>query len=345
VFILILFLIIVWFAAFRVDRNWKRMLIRKEELEKEIEERKQAEEALRESEERFRLISRLAHDAILLMDHEGKISYWNEAAIRIFGYTQNEALGRDLHRLLAPEKYLDAFNKGFKKFAPTGTGSAIGHTLELTALRKDKSEFPMELSLSAVEVKGQWHSIGVIRDISERKQAEEELKRLSYLDGLTGVANRRRFDEALGLEWRRMTRNAKPLSLIMCDIDFFKTYNDTYGHQGGDDSLRLVANTLNSVPGRPGDLVARYGGEEFAVILPGTDSQGAKSLVEKMRVHVESLEITHNCSQVCEVLTISLGVATTIPTHGSLPDELISAADQALYEAKKEGRNRVNLAE
>ena len=131
----------------------------------------------------------------------------------------------------------------------------------------------MELSLSAVKVEGLWHSIGIIRDISERKQAEEELKRLSYLDGLTGVANRRRFDEVLGLEWKRMTRDAKPLSLIMCDIDFFKAYNDTYGHQAGDDSLRQVANTLNSVPERPGDLVARYGGEEFAVIMPGTDSR------------------------------------------------------------------------
>ena len=312
---------------------------------RDVSYHKQMEKALQESEERFRLISRSAHDGILMMDHEGKISYWNEAAIRIFGYSQNEALGRDLHRLLAPEKYLDAFNKGFNKFAQTGTGSAIGNTLELTAFRKDKSEFPMELSLSAVEVKGLWHSIGVIRDISERKQAEEELKRLSYLDGLTGVANRRRFDEALGLEWKRMTRDAEPLSLIMCDIDFFKAYNDTYGHQAGDDSLRQVANTLNSVPERPGDLVARYGGEEFAVILPGTDSQGAKTLAEKMRVCVESLGIIHVSSQVCEVLTISLGVATTIPTRGSLPDELISAADQALYKAKKDGRNRVNLDE
>jgi diguanylate cyclase (GGDEF)-like protein/PAS domain S-box-containing protein len=312
---------------------------------RDVSDYKLMEKALRESEERFRLISRSAHDGILMMDHEGKISYWNEAAIRIFGYSQNEALGRDLHGLLVPEKYLDAFNKGFKKFAQTGTGSAIGNTLELTAFRKDESEFPMELSLSAVEFEGLWHSIGIIRDISERKQAEEELKRLSYLDGLTGVANRRRFDEALGLEWRRMTRDAEPLSLIMCDIDFFKAYNDTYGHQGGDDSLRQVANTLNSVLGRPGDLVARYGGEEFAVIMPGTDSQGAKILAEKMRVCVESLGITHTNSKVCEVLTISLGVATTIPTSGSLPDELVSAADQALYEAKKEGRNRVNLDE
>ena len=163
---------------------------------------------------------------------------------------------------------------------------------------------------------------------------EEELKRFSYLDGLTGVANRQRFDEVLGLGWRRMTRDAKPLSLIMYDIDFFKAYNDTYGHQGGDNSLKQVANTLNSVLGRPGDLVARYSGEEYAVILPGTDSQDATVLSEKIRVRVESLGIIHAGSQVCVVLTISLGVATTIPTRDSLPDELISAADQALHEAK-----------
>jgi diguanylate cyclase (GGDEF)-like protein/PAS domain S-box-containing protein len=193
------------------------------------------------------------------------------------------------------------------------------------------------------------HQVGTaIENASLYQQTQltvEELKRLSYLDGLTGVANRRHFDEVLGLEWRRMMRDAKPLSLIMCDIDFFKTYNDTYGHQGGDDSLRQVANTLNSVLGRPEDLVTRYGGEEFAVTLPGTDSQGTKFLAETMRSRVESLGIVHVSSQVSEVLTISLGVASTIPTRGSSPHELISAADQALYEAKKEGRNRVNLAE
>jgi len=301
-----------------------------------------AEVTLEESEERFRIMAATAKDAIIIMDNNKNISYFNSSAEEILGYDIQEVIGKDLHTLLAPEKYRDVFRKGFNEFRKTGKGAAIGKTLELEAVRKDGTEFPIELSMSSHQLKGRWHAVGIMRDITERKKMEEELELLSYLDGLTGVANRRRFDEALGLEWRRMKRDAKPLSLIMCDIDFFKAYNDTYGHQGGDESLKLVANTLNSVLGRAGDLVARYGGEEFAVILPGTDSLDAKSLAEKMRLRVESLGIIHVSSQVSEVLTISLGVATTIPTRGSLPDELISAADQALYGAKKGGRNRVN---
>lgn len=307
----------------------------------DIIKRLKAEKELQESEEKYRSISSTVNDALITMDSTGKVTYWNKAAEKTFGYIGKEIIGKDLHQVLVPEKYKDAIKKGFNKFKETGTGPAIGSALELSALRKDGTEFPVELSMSVHRFKGQWHAVGIVRDITEQKRMEEELKRLSYLDGLTGVANRRRFDEALDLEWRLMTRDVKPLSLIMCDIDFFKAYNDTYGHQGGDECLRLVANTLKSILGRPGDLVARYGGEEYAVILPGTDSQDAKFLAEKMRSRVESLKIIHVSSQVCEVLTISLGVATTIPTRGSLPDELISAADQALYEAKKEGRNRV----
>lgn len=304
-----------------------------------------AEVTLKESEEKFRVMAATANDAIIIMDNNKNISYLNSTAEEMLGYDIQEVIGKDLHLLLAPEKYYDAFRKGFNEFRKKGEGGAVGKTLELEAVRKDGTEFPIELSMSGCQLKGQWHAVGIMRDITERKRMEKELKRLSYLDGLTGVANRRRFDEALGLEWRRMTRVAKPLSLIICDIDFFKEYNDTYGHQGGDESLRLVANTIDSVSGRPGDLVARYGGEEFAVILPETDSQDAQFIAEKMRSRVESLGVRNVSSQVCEVLTISLGVATTIPTSGSLPDELISAADQALYEAKKGGRNRVNFAE
>ncbi len=343
--LLIPLLITAWIVTFRVVCSWEETLISKKELQKEITERKKTEEALKESEERFRIMATTATDAIIIMDNNRNISYWNSAAEELFGYSIQEAIGKELHMLLAPEKYHDAFRKGLNEFRKTGEGGAVGKTLELEAVRKDGTEFPIELSMSSHQLKGHWHAVGIMRDITERKRMEEELKRCSFIDALTGVANRRRFDEVLGLEWKRMTRNAKPLSLIMCDVDFFKAYNDTYGHQGGDDSLRRVANTLNSVFGRPGDLVARYGGEEFAVILPETDSQDAQFIAEKMRVCVESLGIIHVSSQVCEVVTISLGVATAIPTRGSLPDELISAADQALYEAKKEGRNRVNLAE
>jgi diguanylate cyclase (GGDEF)-like protein/PAS domain S-box-containing protein len=305
----------------------------------EITERKQAEEALRESEAKYRTIFENIQDVYFETSIDGTILEISPSVEIIYQYNRKELVGKSLSDIYTNPEERDEF---LKLILDKGKVSDF----EINLTDKDGSQHPCTISTLLIrdEQGNPIKLIGSLRNIRERKQAEEELKRLSYLDGLTGVANRRRFDEDLGLEWRRMTRDAKPLSLIMCDIDFFKAYNDTYGHQGGDDSLRRVANTLNSVVGRPGDLVARYGGEEFVVILPETDSQNAKFLAEKMRSRVESLGIIHVSSQVCEVLTISLGVATSIPTRGSLPDELISSADQALYEAKTEGRNRVNLA-
>ncbi len=153
---------------------------RKGEVEKlaiysrDITVQRRVEEALRESEERFRSLASTAHDALIMMDSQGNISYWNEAAERIFGYTQKEIIGKDLHRLLAPEKYLEDFNKRFSHFKATGQGDGIGKTLEMSAIRKDGNEFPMELSLSSFQFRGKWRALGIIRDISSRKLAEEE---------------------------------------------------------------------------------------------------------------------------------------------------------------------------
>ncbi len=153
---------------------------RKGEVEKlaiysrDITVQRRAEEELRESEEKFRSLATAAHDALIMMDSEGNISYWNEAAERIFGYTKEETIGKDLHRLLAPEKYWPAFNKGFDHFKKAGQGDGIGKTLEMSALRKDGTEFPMEFSLSSLKHQDEWHALGIIRDISSRKFAEEE---------------------------------------------------------------------------------------------------------------------------------------------------------------------------
>lgn len=172
------------------------------------------------------------------------------------------------------------------------------------------------------------------------EQANQDLRLLSQLDSLTGVANRRRFEEALDLEWRRASRTGAPLSLIMIDTDFFKPFNDAYGHQRGDDCLTLLANTLRYALNRPGDMVARYGGDEFIILIPGTDAEGAAEIAEAMRVRVEGMEITHKGSPDDKVVTISLGVVTGYPTRGFSAGELVAAADEALYRAKDEGRNR-----
>jgi diguanylate cyclase (GGDEF)-like protein len=175
------------------------------------------------------------------------------------------------------------------------------------------------------------------------EQLNRELERLSILDELTGIANRRFFNVVLAQEWARAARAVLPLSLILIDIDFFKNYNDHYGHPEGDNCLRQVAGALSSLAKRPGDCVARYGGEEFVVVLAHTGVQGAAAVAEGLRKKVANLGLEHAHSPVADRVTISLGVASTVPERGGSPELLLAAADQAVYEAKRAGRNRVEL--
>ncbi|MCE5180861.1 MAG: GGDEF domain-containing protein [Betaproteobacteria bacterium] len=173
-----------------------------------------------------------------------------------------------------------------------------------------------------------------------REQAQE-MRAFSHIDGLTGVANRRRYDECVEDEFHRARRSGTPLSLIMIDIDYFKAYNDSYGHQAGDACLVRIAETLNAALHRSGDLLARYGGEEFVVVLPGVDRQGAYLIAENMRGKVAELNVVHQKSPDIGQVTISLGVVSLIPSQVDKLDELQLAADKALYQAKRAGRNQV----
>ncbi len=172
----------------------------------------------------------------------------------------------------------------------------------------------------------------------EKKNAE--LQRLSAIDGLTGIPNRRSFDEYITKEWRRAVREETCLALLLIDIDFFKKYNDGYGHQGGDDCLQKVAAALAGAMRRSSDMVARYGGEEFAVVLPNTDLDGAMVIAEELRAVVERLALKHEFSGVGDIVSISLGAAGIPPQCGDDSASLIALADAALYEAKEQGRNR-----
>ncbi len=173
------------------------------------------------------------------------------------------------------------------------------------------------------------------------KLQSDLLRSIAMIDGLTQVANRRKFDEALAVSWRNCLREGRPLSLVLLDLDSFKQFNDRYGHQQGDLCLIAVAEALNQSVRRPLDLVARYGGEEFVCILPDTDCRGATQRAEVMREAVKALQIEHQDSAAGPFVSISLGIATQIPDADSSPEALLAAADRQLYRAKQEGRDRV----
>lgn len=176
-----------------------------------------------------------------------------------------------------------------------------------------------------------------------QKRQRDELENLSSIDALTGIANRRRLDEYLKTEWRRAIRNKHPISLMMIDIDHFKIFNDTYGHQGGDDCLRRVAEAIAVTARRPADLVARYGGEEFCVVLPETAESPARDFAENLRTGIEDLNIEHKGLTEQSVITVSIGVATAEPGLNDLTyEDLIERADKRLYHAKESGRNQVS---
>lgn len=178
--------------------------------------------------------------------------------------------------------------------------------------------------------------VRLVRERTEQlEEANRRLEELSFVDGLTEIANRRQFEQILDLEWRRGVRSGAPLSLILADIDNFKQFNDTHGHQAGDRCLRDVATLLDSIVGRAGDQVARYGGEEFAALLPETDAQGAASIAERMRQAVEGLETEGGR------VTVSFGVASVVASDRLTQNSLVAAADAALYDAKRAGRNAV----
>jgi diguanylate cyclase (GGDEF)-like protein len=172
------------------------------------------------------------------------------------------------------------------------------------------------------------------------KAQSDLLRQMAFIDGLTGVANRRCFNERLDTEWRRAARSASPLALLMLDVDHFKRFNDRYGHQAGDDCLRRVVSSIKSSLRRPGDMVARYGGEEFCCILPGADFEGALALGAGIERRVRELQIEHADSDVSRAVTLSIGVAASLPDRNGDPTRLLALADAQLYRAKHSGRGQ-----
>jgi diguanylate cyclase (GGDEF)-like protein len=238
-----------------------------------------------------------------------------------------------------------------------GVGNAVNHANLYRYISKPWDETDLKLTIKEALRRYQQDqelleknleleklSISLEQKVKERtmelQHANLELSRLANLDGLTQIANRRRFDECLAFEWQRHLRDQHPLALIMVDIDYFKYYNDHYGHQCGDDCLIQVARAISLVPKRRTDFVARYGGEEFVIILPNTKTENAMFVAESLRGAISTLAIPHEKSRVSNHITLSLGIASIMPTSDQSLDSLIAKADAALYTAKKQGRDR-----
>jgi diguanylate cyclase (GGDEF)-like protein/PAS domain S-box-containing protein len=293
----------------------------------------------------LKVVAETSRDVIVLADLKGRRKWISNAVVGMTGWQPEELIGHTFHDIVYPED-IPRMEGELRRL----TNGADGGSCEYRVRRRDGSYIWVEASVRVYFDSKTGKPIGIlnlVRDIHDRKLADEKLQSayrmmegLVTVDALTGIANRRRFDEALATEWRRNLRDGTPLSLLFLDVDHFKLYNDTLGHLKGDSCLRQIAESALDIVQRPADLVARYGGEEFAVILPATDSAGAAAIAEDICEAVRNRRLPHPASDLGFV-TVSIGCATIIPRPGTNPLELSARADQALYDAKGKGRNRV----
>jgi diguanylate cyclase (GGDEF)-like protein/PAS domain S-box-containing protein len=304
--------------------------------------------SLQASENRFRLLAEASRDVIVLSDLNGTRRYVSPAIYELLGWNPEELVGKRYTQIVHPD---DVSNLE-EVLAQCRSGKPY-NTLAYRCRRKDGTYLWMEANLRLYVDPSTGQPVGyvnVVRDIASRKAAEEQLhlafnlaENLASIDGLTGLANRRRLDETLDREWRRAMRDRSPISLLLLDVDHFKAYNDLYGHLQGDACLRQIADSARAIIHRPADLLARYGGEEFVVVLPNTESTGALAIAEQIRLAVENCDLSHE-GNTHRRITVSIGCATHFPELDTTPTLLLTAADQALYQAKNSGRNRIEIA-
>lgn len=321
---------------------------------RDISERKQAEQSRAFHHSLIAAIQEVTLDGILVVNEEGNAVSYNKRF-------------SDVWRISAPEIPASLLEKGLVVPDQQLLRQCLDRLKDPQAFLKRVQELysdPDANDQSLVELKdgrtlerystglrsGEGHYLGRVwffRDITDRRLAEQKLQDayntvevLAGMDSLTGLANRRRFDECFDAEWRRAMRDGSPLSMLLIDVDLFKLYNDTYGHLAGDSCLKEIAQSALEVIRRPGDLVARFGGEEFAIVLPGTQNDGAMQLANGICEALRRRKLPHGASP-HRIATISIGCATTMPTIGQLAVTLMEIADEALYRAKRSGRNQV----
>ena len=290
--------------------------------------------------QRLRMIVDGMDEGLVLLGQDGRIQYANPASERCLGYTDHELAGRRLAELLAEPRASDVA----AWFDIDGAHDRCRGTREVLLRQPDGSLRAMDLNLSPILspiATGERLWVALLHDITHHKQSANALQRAALADPLTGIANRRQFDACLEHEWQRALRSARPLSLLVIDVDHFKLYNDLFGHAAGDQCLQAVASALQGHALRAADLAARYGGEEFVLLLPETPLEGAAKLAEAIRADVEGLRVPHPRSTTSEFVTVSVGAATMVPTSFDELRSLFLAADRAMYDAKAAGRNGV----
>jgi diguanylate cyclase (GGDEF)-like protein/PAS domain S-box-containing protein len=319
----------------------------------DVTESSAREASLRETEAGFRLLADHSSDVICLVDPDGVRLFVSPAAERLLGWTAEQLRGTDGLDLVHPE------DRSIFREAQLRVASGAPESSALFRHRRPDNSWLWVESRArrplGAESDETERYIVVLRDATDRKHTEgllqfalEQLEQIAITDGLTGLANRRHFDEVIEREWRRCSRQKLPLSVLMVDVDHFKLFNDRYGHLAGDECLQAIASQVAAVARRPGDLAARYGGEEFVLLMPEAAQEGALHVATRLCGLVQGLGILHAGNPIHGVVTISIGLASCAPDNLGSCDSvrtLLSAADVSLYRAKRDGRNGVAVAD
>lgn len=304
------------------------------------QERRISQRKLQENEDIFRVVFNSVQSAVILIDSEDTVRFFNPAAERIFGYTSEEILGKKFHPLIVVDDMRQAAHDALTVFWQTGKGPIIGASRELLAKKKDGRIFPAEVFISKIKKDDGFWAVGAVLDITDRKVKEEKLVMLATMDSLTGVFNRRHFLLLAEQEVARSKRYNKNLFFLMFDLDHFKEINDTFGHETGDRVLQDFASICTEGL-RRADIFGRMGGEEFAALVVEAEEEEAIAVAERIRKNFASHTITGDETE--KNLSVSIGISRLDPVTGSL-ESAYAAADKALYEAKGKGRNRVIMA-
>ncbi|WPD23722.1 MAG: diguanylate cyclase [Candidatus Electrothrix scaldis] len=308
----------------------------------DITERKKTEASLLNQQRMLKAMSLAAHDPMIIIDGQDNILFWNTAAEKLYGYSAEEVVQkRKMHYLICTKEDRELAYKGFEKFIQTGQGAVLNSVMEFQSVHRSGRLFPVERSVAAFQMDDTWYAVGSVRDITDRKNAEKALRSLATTDSLTSLNNRRHFLELSSKEISDAQRYAMPLAVFMFDVDYFKSVNDTYGHDIGDQVLKELAE-LSRKKVRDTDIIGRLGGEEFAVTLPNTERAHAEKAAERLRKAVAEHRVITAKREL--TVTISIGVVMMEAGKECDIDALLKEADEALYRAKKQGRNCVIMA-